>query len=120
MEARHDNCPDSEGIAIPLAAGKRSDFSKLTHTYSGITERPDMMKEKTDQTTSSASSNLIDSRSARFGKLTGNESGVTAIEYALLASLIAMAIVGGVALLGETVQGMWSDIADKVANAISG
>lgn len=40
-----------------------------------------------------------------------NESGATAIEYALIASLIAVAIIGAVMTLGENA----SDTFDKVS-----
>ncbi|MCO4860565.1 Flp family type IVb pilin [Cupriavidus sp. WGlv3] len=43
-----------------------------------------------------------------------DDRGVTSIEYALLGSLIAMAIVGSVSALGETVQGMYEQIAARM------
>lgn len=45
--------------------------------------------------------------------------GVTAIEYALLASLIAMVIVSAVATVGSTLQELWTKISDCVANPAS-
>lgn len=50
--------------------------------------------------------------------LVGEESGVTSIEYALLASLIAVGASAGVALLGGEVGAMWTRIADAVAAAM--
>ena len=38
-------------------------------------------------------------------------SGATAIEYAMIASGIAIAIAGTVATLGTTVKGFYSDVA---------
>ncbi|SOY57262.1 Flp pilus assembly protein, pilin Flp [Cupriavidus taiwanensis] len=43
-----------------------------------------------------------------------DDHGVTSIEYALLGSLIAMAIVVSVTALGETVQGMYEQIAARM------
>ena len=51
---------------------------------------------------------------ARFRK---NESGATAIEYALIAGLIAVVIIGGAQLLGTSISQKFSDIADTVEEA---
>ncbi|MDR3409612.1 MAG: Flp family type IVb pilin [Formivibrio sp.] len=45
--------------------------------------------------------------------------GVTAIEYALLASLIAVAILGAVLALSTAVQDIWIRVSDCVANPAS-
>lgn len=47
-----------------------------------------------------------------------DEAGVTAIEYALLASLIVVVASGSIALLGGGVDGMWTQIATKVGAAL--
>jgi len=52
-------------------------------------------------------------------KFLGDENGVTAIEYALLGSLIAMAIVGSVTLLGGEVKELYDMVASKVLDATS-
>lgn len=44
-----------------------------------------------------------------------SERGVTAIEYGLLASLVALAIIVGATLLGTNLNGMFNYIAGKVA-----
>ena len=44
-----------------------------------------------------------------------SERGVTAIEYGLLASLIALAIIVGATLLGTNLNALFSYIAGKVA-----
>ncbi len=44
-----------------------------------------------------------------------SERGVTAIEYGLLASLIALAIIGGAALLGTNLGALFNNIAGRVA-----
>ena len=51
---------------------------------------------------------------ARFRK---NESGATAIEYALIAGLIAVVIIGGASGLGKDISKKFSDIAETVRNA---
>jgi pilus assembly protein Flp/PilA len=48
-----------------------------------------------------------------------DETGVTAIEYALLGSLIAMAIVTSVTLLGGSLKELYEMVAGKVLDAIS-
>lgn len=49
-----------------------------------------------------------------------DESGVTSIEYALLGSLIAMAIVTSVTLLGVNLKGLYEMVASRVQEATSG
>ncbi|MGN6449725.1 MAG: Flp family type IVb pilin [Brucella intermedia] len=51
---------------------------------------------------------------ARFRK---NESGATAIEYALIAGLIAVVIIVGAQTLGGAINDKFDDIASKVENA---
>lgn len=46
--------------------------------------------------------------------------GVTSLEYALIAALIAVVIIGAVTALGTNLNALYQDIADKVGNAISG
>ena len=43
------------------------------------------------------------------------EDGVTAIEYGLLAALIAVAIIAGAQLVGTNLNGLFNYIAGKVA-----
>ncbi len=43
-----------------------------------------------------------------------NERGVTAIEYGLLAALVAVAIIVGAGLLGTALNGTFTTIAGKV------
>jgi Flp pilus assembly pilin Flp len=53
--------------------------------------------------------------------LVGNEErGATAVEYALLLSLIAGVIMVAVATLGLGVLGLYGDTCDEVAGAING
>ena len=46
-----------------------------------------------------------------------SEKGATAIEYALLAGLIAVGVIGGVTLLGTNLQANYQNTADKIASA---
>ena len=55
-----------------------------------------------------------------FHALLQDEAGVTAIEYALLGSLIAVAIVASVTTLGLNLNVLYEMVASKVQGAISG
>lgn len=43
-------------------------------------------------------------------KLAKNQTGVTAIEYALIAGLVAIVIVGAVTALGTSVSGLFQSV----------
>ncbi|BCF98020.1 fimbrial protein [Paraburkholderia sp. PGU19] len=45
------------------------------------------------------------------------EDGVTAIEYGLLAALIAVAIIGGATLVGTNLNTMFTNISTTLGNA---
>jgi pilus assembly protein Flp/PilA len=47
-----------------------------------------------------------------------DDRGATAIEYALIAGLIAVAMAGALSNLGGGVGGMWSDISADVTGAM--
>ena len=49
-----------------------------------------------------------------FKRLAGNEAGVTALEYALIAALIAVVIIGAVSLLGTSVSQVFSTVANTI------
>ena len=49
-------------------------------------------------------------------KFAGDASGVTAIEYVLIASGIALAIIAAVALLGDELSALFSDLQTSLAN----
>ena len=53
-------------------------------------------------------------------RLARDKSGVAAIEYALLASLIAIALISGAENLGNVLGKAWDDVATAVSSAISG
>jgi len=46
-----------------------------------------------------------------------SNDGATAIEYALIAGFLVLAIVGGTVELGQVVAGMYGDVAGQVSNA---
>lgn len=53
-----------------------------------------------------------------FGKsLWNDESGATAIEYGLLAALIAVVIIGAVGTLGKTMKTAFEDVNSEIADA---
>ena len=49
-------------------------------------------------------------------KLGANQRGATAIEYGLIAALIAVAIIGALEGLGGGVGGMWGKLSNIVDN----
>lgn len=51
--------------------------------------------------------------------LWNGEEGITSIEYALMASLIAMVIIVSVISLGDNLLLMYQRVAQEVTNAIS-
>jgi len=53
-----------------------------------------------------------------FAKFLKDESGATAIEYGLIAALIALAIVTGAGLLGTALDNQFSNIADRLTNTM--
>jgi pilus assembly protein Flp/PilA len=50
----------------------------------------------------------------RIKAFLANESGATAIEYALIASLIAVAIIGTVTTLGGKVKTVFNEVANNL------
>ena len=50
----------------------------------------------------------------RFKRFIKDEEGVTAIEYALIASLIAVAIIGAVTLVGTDLSAKFNSIAGSL------
>ncbi len=47
---------------------------------------------------------------ASFAKLAPDDAGVTAIEYAFIAGLVAIVIVGAVTALGSSVSGLFGSV----------
>lgn len=50
-------------------------------------------------------------------RFVSDEEGVTAIEYALIASLIAVVIIGAVTLVGTDIKAVFNDIAGHLTPA---
>ena len=53
----------------------------------------------------------------RLRSLRSDKRGATAIEYGLIAALIVIAMMGGLAAMGGGVGGMWTKIGSAVAAA---
>jgi len=53
-----------------------------------------------------------------FKAYLADESGATAIEYALIAALIAVGIIGGLRSFGGQTNGAWKDMSDAVSNGL--
>lgn len=49
-----------------------------------------------------------------------DKSGATAIEYGMIAALIAVAIIGSLRTLGGDAGGMWDQNQDSISTAIDG
>lgn len=52
-----------------------------------------------------------------MSKFFKNESGATAIEYGLIAALIAVAIIGAVTAVGDSVNATFNDVSTKINDA---
>lgn len=55
-----------------------------------------------------------------FKKFFNDESGATAIEYGLIAALIAVGIVAGATAIGDQVNASFDNVAGEVGDASSG
>lgn len=55
-----------------------------------------------------------------FARFLKDESGATAIEYGLIAALIAVAIIGGVSALGSNANSTFNTVAGKMGSADAG
>ena len=53
----------------------------------------------------------------KLARLFKNESGATAIEYGLIAALIAVAIIGGVTALGNNAEATFQEVAGEMGGA---
>ena len=49
-----------------------------------------------------------------------DESGATAIEYALIASLLSIAIIGSVVAMNESLTGIYDEIRSHIVPALKG
>jgi pilus assembly protein Flp/PilA len=53
---------------------------------------------------------------AKFSKLIRDESGATAIEYGLIAALIAVVIIGALTTVGTNLSGVFNSVATKLSS----
>ena len=53
-----------------------------------------------------------------FGAFVGDESGASAIEYALIAALVSVAGVVALTQTGESLESMFTTVAGHLANAV--
>lgn len=52
-------------------------------------------------------------------KLRSDKRGATAIEYGLIAALIAVAAIGGMSSLGGGANGMWGKLDQKISDSMN-
>ncbi|MFY7790887.1 MAG: Flp family type IVb pilin [Polynucleobacter sp.] len=57
---------------------------------------------------------LISKVKLSLGRFSKDQDGVTAIEYALIAALVAVVIIGGATLLGTNLNTLFANIAGKI------
>ena len=58
----------------------------------------------------------IDDLKARFTSRFSDSEGATAVEYGLMVALIAVVIIGAVALLGETLNTTFTDVETEISD----
>ncbi len=58
--------------------------------------------------------------SSGFDALCADQEGSTAIEYALLAAMAAIAALGGIQAVGRETNSMWADAVSAIVAALSG
>ena len=51
---------------------------------------------------------------AKFVKMLKNDDGATAIEYGLIAALIAVAAIGAMGAIGDGLDGTFNDVANEL------
>ncbi len=52
-------------------------------------------------------------------RIVKNEKGVTAIEYGLIAALLAIVLIGSLNFASESLQAVFNDVAQKLTDAIA-
>ena len=53
---------------------------------------------------------------SRLNQLKENENGATAIEYGLIAALIAVVVIAGVTLIGTDIGNTFNSVANSLSN----
>jgi len=54
----------------------------------------------------------------RLIKLIGNIRGATAIEYGLILGLIAVVMIAGLSMVGNSNNGGWGNVATNISNSL--
>jgi pilus assembly protein Flp/PilA len=54
----------------------------------------------------------------RFLRVLADERGVTAVEYAVMLSLIVVVLLGSVALVGDKTNGLWTSIQTNLNDGV--
>lgn len=88
-------------------------LSEIAHPHDG----PRFAKRPSNKSYNRAKDTIMTNLLSRFVK---DESGATAIEYGLIAALIALAIVAGAGFLGNTINAKFNTIAGTLKKAGSG
>ncbi len=60
----------------------------------------------------------MDTMRTSIKRLAGNRNGATAIEYGLIAGLIAVAVITGVTSVGTTLSSVFTNVNTKLATAV--
>jgi pilus assembly protein Flp/PilA len=55
-----------------------------------------------------------------FKTFIADESGVTAIEYALIAAVVGIAVIAGANLLSDGLTSLFNSVADMLSNSAAG
>ncbi len=58
-------------------------------------------------------------RRSMLKRFLANESGATAIEYGLIATLIGVAIIGGASATGTAISELWSGNESKISEVLN-
>lgn len=64
-----------------------------------------------------ATINLMSSAGEKLRRRFADRSGVTAIEYGLIAGLIAVAIIAAVTTLGKNLSGLFNSVSGSLSNS---
>lgn len=57
---------------------------------------------------------------ACFRRFVRNERGATAVEYGMIAGLIALVVVGSIAAFADSVTALWIGTSNEMSDAIGG
>jgi len=57
---------------------------------------------------------------AKLAKFLNDESGATAIEYGLIAALVAVACIGALTAVGSSLEGIFTMVSTSLSGAMTG